>query len=505
MRAVVSLEDVRKSFGATRALDGVSFDLAEGEVHALVGENGAGKSTLINVLAGVVRPDSGRLVVDGVRRDFQTTHDAKSAGIATVFQELSLVDGLSIAENICAGRPPSRFGLIDRRSQWARSVEALRMLGVQLQPEMTVGRLLASQRQLVEVAKALDQISATAGTEGRARVLILDEPTSALNPDEKSALFRAVRALRSQGVAIIYISHHLDEVLALADRITVLRDGATVWTRPAAGMDSDTMVRAMVGRDVQRAVRSRVSAGDEIARFEDVGARGRIEGVSFSLRRGEILGVAGLDGSGRESVARLLAGIERSTSGRIVLAGRDHPGSLRAAMALGLGYVPDDRKTLGLFLDMPIAENAVAAGLSSVSRLGLMNADAIRLAGAGVMKRHGVKADSPRRAVSALSGGNQQKVLFGKWLRRDPAILVVEEPTKGVDIGAKRDIHDQLVAHARAGAAVLVVSSDLPELLELSDRIAVLHRGRIAGIVDGPTATEEMVMTLAAGATPRAA
>jgi len=243
----------------------------------------------------------------------------------------------------------------------------------------------------------------------------------------------------------------------------------------------------------------------EAARFEAVGRRGRIEGVSLSLHHGEILAVAGLDGSGRESLARLLAGLDRPDAGRITLAGRRHPGTLRGAMAVGLGYVPDDRKTLGLFLGLSIADNAVAADLNSVARRGLMRAEAVRDAGADLIRRHGVKADGPARTVGSLSGGNQQKVLFGKWLRREPTLLVVEEPTKGVDIGAKRDIHAALVAHAKAGAAVLVVSSDLPEILELADRILVLRRGRVAGILDGATASEEAVMALASGSAAAAA
>jgi ribose transport system ATP-binding protein len=312
-------------------------------------------------------------------------------------------------------------------------------------------------------------------------------------------LFGAVRALREQRVGIIYISHHLDEVVALADRITVLRDGATVWTRPASAVDTDTLVRAMVGRDVQRVQRSRAIGTSEGARFERVTRRGRVQNLSFSLYRGEILAVAGLDGSGRESVARLLAGVERPDSGNIMLDNTVHPGSLRAAMARGVGYVPDDRKGLGLFLGMSIAANAAAATLGSVSRWGLVRTDVMMERGAQVIRRHGVKADSPRQNVGALSGGNQQKVLFGKWLLRDPSILVVEEPTKGVDVGAKRDIHDQLIAHARAGSAVLVVSSDMPEILELADRILVLHRGRMIGVLDGATATEETVMALVSG------
>jgi rhamnose transport system ATP-binding protein len=497
MRPVVSLQNIRKSFGGTRALEGVSLDIVPGEVHALVGENGAGKSTLINVLSGVVRADAGALVVEGAHRSFQNPQDAKSAGIATVFQELSLVDGLSVAENICAGQPPSRFGLVDRSEQRARAAQAMALLGVSLPPDAPVGRLMASQRQLVEIAKALDQLVQRNGPDRAVRVLVLDEPTSALNADEKAALFSAIRKLRGQGLTVVYISHHLDEVLALADRITVLRDGANVWTGPAAGLDAEMLVRAMVGRRLERTLRPPRRAGEELARLEHVSRFGKIEDVSLSLLRGEILAVAGLEGSGRETVGRLFAGLERADRGRVTLYGRSHAGSLRAAMAMGLAYIPDDRKTLGLFLDLPIAENVAASDLAGFARWGLMRQEELRVAGADLIRRYAVKADSPLRRVGALSGGNQQKVLFGKWLRRNPSMLIVEEPTKGVDVRAKRDIHDEIRARAQAGAAVLVASSDLPEILELADRIVVLNRGRVAGILEGASASEEAVMSLA--------
>ncbi|WP_162931663.1 sugar ABC transporter ATP-binding protein [Mesorhizobium sp. DCY119] len=506
MRTVISLEGVRKSFGATRALSGVSFDVRAGEVHALVGENGAGKSTLMNILAGVLRADSGSVTLDGTAVQFRTTHEAKAAGVATVFQELSLVDGLSVEENICAGWPPVRFGLVDRAEMRRRAEQALARLGMRLHPGAQVGKLLASQRQSVEIAKALDQLFHAGHARGHSvQVLILDEPTSALNAEEKLALFATVRALRAAGIGIIYISHHLDEAIALADRITVLRDGATVWTKPAVEVDADMLVRAMVGRDVQRAGRTRITSADAAATFHDVSRKGRLSGVTFSLCRGEVLAVAGLDGSGRETVARLLAGIERPDAGRIMLGGELHPGSLRAAMARGVGYVPDDRKALGLFTEMSIATNALAADLASISRLGFVSGGALISEGAEVIRRHRIKAAGPMQQVGALSGGNQQKVLFGKWLRRNPQVLIVEEPTKGVDIGAKREIHDQIVDHARAGAAVLVASSDLPEILELADRILVLYRGRLAGVLEGRSATEEQVMALASGSAIAAA
>lgn len=498
MDLLVQLEDVGRSFGATRALDRVSLDLRAGEVHALVGENGAGKSTLMNILSGVIRPDAGSIRLQGVPVRFRSTHHSRDMGIATVFQELSLVPGLDVAENICAGHAPTRFGLLDRRAMRRRAVAALGRLRLTLAPGARVENLLASQRQGVEIAKALDLLLHPARAD-LARVLILDEPTSALNTTEKQALFASVRALRADGVGIIYISHHLDEVLALADRITVLRDGSSVWTRDAAGLAREDLVSAMVGREIRRSDRLPARPGPVRASLRGVGIAGQVQGINLDLHAGEVLAVAGLDGSGREQVARLLAGLMRPDRGQVELLGKVHPGSLRAAMDRGLAYVPDDRKMLGLFLDLSLAANAVAADLGQVSRAGLVRETVLRAAGEETIRRLGVRAPHAQVRIGALSGGNQQKVLLAKWLRRSPQILIVEEPTKGVDIGAKRDIHAEIRALAQQGAAVLVASSDLPEVLELADRIVVLHWGQVAGELAAAGATEQAVMALAAG------
>lgn len=499
MDAMIALQGLTKSFGATHAVKDVSLDIKAGEVHALVGENGAGKSTLMNMMAGVLAPDTGRILLKGEPRELASPLAAARAGIATVFQELSLVDGLTVAENICAGHAPVRFGVIDRTAMNRRAASLLARLGTDLPVGAPVGKLLAGQRQLVEIAKAIGLLHLDDPPLRPVRTLILDEPTSALSADEKSRLFAEVRELRALGVGIVYISHHLSEVLALSDRITVLRDGAKVWTRPAAGLTSEDLVSAMVGRQVLRAARSVAVPGPELARIDGVTRAGGVQDLTLSVRGGEVLGVAGLDGSGRAVVARLLAGLDRPDEGRVTLAGKTRPVSLRAAMRAGVGYVPDDRKSLGLFLDMSVAANAVATDLAQVARAGLINEARIHAAGAKVISDHAVKAASPDVAVRSLSGGNQQKVLLGKWLRRAPRLLVVEEPTKGVDVGAKRDIHAQITALARSGAAVVIVSSDLPEILELSDRIAVMHRGRMTGLIDAATATEEQVMALASG------
>jgi ABC-type sugar transport system ATPase subunit len=500
MAEALEISSVSKSYGATKALVDVSFSILPGELHAIVGENGAGKSTLINILSGVTLPDEGSVKLGSQSLQLRSTQSARAAGIATVFQELSLAEALSVEENICAGREPARLGLIDRGELRRRAEETLQKLGVSLQPQMRVALLSQGQRQAVEIAKAIDLLThgRTAADPGL-RLLVLDEPTSALSADEKHALFRAVRALRDNGTRIIYISHHLDEVLDLADRITVLRDGRLVWTKPARGITNSDLVRAMVGRDIARAIRKRSERTSEAARFDAVGKSDQLTDVSFTLHHGEILAVAGLDGSGRECVGRLLSGIEKPDAGSITLKGAPCPANLIAAMARGLAYVPDDRKTKGLFLTQSIADNVSAADLDAVSSFGFVSNAKTKAMGAEVIERYGVKTTGPAQSVGALSGGNQQKVLLGKMMRRKPSVLVVEEPTKGVDISAKGDIHHLLAELAAAGAAVLVVSSDLPEILELADRILVLHRGRLAEIVEAVNASEERVMALASG------
>jgi ribose transport system ATP-binding protein len=499
MTGSLLIRGLTKAYGATKALTDVSFPILPGEVHAIVGENGAGKSTLINILSGVVQPDSGAIELGGKVLQFRSPKEARTAGIATVFQELSLAEALSVEENICAGRAPARLGLLDRKALRQRATAALNRLGVSIAPQLHVAALTQGQRQAVEIAKGIDQISHGRDGAGGFRLLILDEPTSALSADEKQALFNAVRKLRNGGTGIIYISHHLDEVRALADRVTVLRDGKLVWTRSAEGLTNADLVTAMVGRDISRGTRRRGRPSSEAARFDDVGKSGHLADVSFTLHHGEILAVAGLDGSGREHVGRLLAGLETPDRGSIMLKGEAHPTSLIDAMSRGLAYVPDDRKTQGLFLDRSITDNVCSADLAAASQYGFISAAKADALGTEVIARHGVKATGPGQPAGALSGGNQQKVLLGKMMRRQPTVLVIDEPTKGVDISAKGEIHDSLIALALSGAAVLVVSSDLPEILELADRILVLHRGRLAAVLDADGATEEIVMGHASG------
>ena len=499
MTSQLQISGITKTYGATMALKHVSITVNAGEIHAVVGENGAGKSTLIGILSGVVQPDSGAIEHGGKVLQFRYPKDARDAGIATVFQELSLAEALSVEENICAGRAPARFGILDPKELRQRATEALQILGVSIAPELQVSRLTQGQRQAVEIAKGIDQTLQTRSDVDGFRLLILDEPTSALSADEKQQLFNAVRKLRDGGTSIIYISHHLDEVRALADRVTVLRDGQLVWTRPAIDVTNADLVTAMVGREISRGLRRRGQQASEAARFENVSKSTHLADVSFTLHHGEILAVAGLDGSGREHVGRLLAGIERPDAGFVTLKGEARPANLIDAMSRGLAYVPDDRKTQGLFLDRSITDNVCSADLKAASKLGFVSKAKADSLAAEVIARHRVKASGPEQLAGALSGGNQQKVLLGKMMRREPSVLVVDEPTKGVDINAKGEIHDSLIALALSGAAVLIVSSDLPEILELADRIVVLHRGRLAAVLEAESASEEIVMRLASG------
>jgi len=489
---LLAVEGVSKSWGATAALSGVSFDLAGGEVLGIVGENGAGKSTLLGVLSGVVRPDAGALRLSGGMVELPSPRAARTAGIATVFQELSLAKNQTVMENVFAGRLPSRFGFVDRDALRRQTQALLDTLGLSISPDAVVGELPVSSQQVVEIAKAMS---------GEARILLLDEPTSALNADEKAALFRLVASLRAKGVGIVFISHHLEEVLALSDRIVVLRDGHVVSTVEAGRTDPQQLVHAMVGRAIEaRADGSSPSGGDILLDVEGLSDGAAVEGASLQVRCGEIVALAGLMGSGRSALAEMIVGLSRPAGGRMTLSGRAiAPGGIGEARRLGIGYVPPERKTQGLFLDLCVADNIAAARLSAYSRRGFLDRGAVRATAENYRRRLSIKCGGVDVDARALSGGNQQKVLLAKWLDIGPRLLVVEEPTKGVDIAAKQDIHRELAALAGSGAGVLVVSSDLPEILSLAHRVLVMHRGRIVADLDCAGAGEQEIVAKASG------
>jgi ABC-type sugar transport system ATPase subunit len=492
---LLEIQEVSKAFAGTQALSRVSFMLAAGEVHALVGENGAGKSTLMNIAAGVLQPDEGSIRMAGETISIDSPRRARALGIGIVFQELSLVESLSVAENIFVDRVPTRGGLVDWRRLEQRTRAILAPFGLAVDPWAVVGDLPVSQRQLVEIAKALSL---------DVRVFILDEPTSALPPDEVEALFAIIRRLRAQGIGIIYISHHLAEVFAIADRVTVLRDGGVISTKPVSDCDMDGVIRAMVGRDIgEIPARARRSAGPPLLEVRGLSRTKTFESVDLTLRAGEIVGLAGLMGAHRSELGRALGGALRPTAGEIRVSGQSiHRPSVRVALRHGIAYLTDERKHDGLFLDMSIADNVIAPALQRFSRLGVVDAKAAADAAQRQMDRLRIKAPDAGQIVGRLSGGNQQKVMLAKMLQADPRILVIDEPSKGVDIATKQDIHSLLRGLADAGATLLVISSDLPELLALCDRIIVMRDGQIAGEIDGSEATEETILAMAAGSPP---
>ncbi|SMX47814.1 sugar ABC transporter ATP-binding protein [Maliponia aquimaris] len=491
MPPLLELAGATKRFGPTLALAGVDFDLERGEVHALLGENGAGKSTALGLMYGVTTPDEGEVRIGGTPVHLGSIAQAQAQGVSCVFQELSLAEGLSVAENIFAGRAPQRGGWID----WTRLRREARTLlddfEMTIDVRARVGDLPVGARQVVEIAKALSL---------DAKILLLDEPTSALAPDEKQALFRLIRRLTARGLGVVYVSHHLSEVLDIADRITVFRDGRRVSCRNAAETTEAEIVEDMVGRKLGETASGPARIpGAEIARLEGVHLTGRLDGIDLALRQGEIVGLAGLLGSGAPDIGEVLAGLARPTVGTITLDGHSHsPRGFRAALARGVGFVPQDRKTEGLFLDMSLRGNLIAAALPAHSRLGLLSTARARATSDRAIRDFSIRTPDDRPAMASLSGGNQQKVMLAKWLATGPRLLVVNEPTKGVDIRSKRQIHDSLRSAAEAGVSVLVISSDFPELIEISDRVLVVRKGRIAGALG--KGTEAELIALASGA-----
>jgi ribose transport system ATP-binding protein len=489
---LLEVEAISKSFAGTRALSRTSFALAPGEVHALVGENGAGKSTLVNIIAGVLQPDEGCIRIAGETVSVANPRQAQALGIGTVFQELSLVDSLSVAENIFVTRAPARLGVIDWRRLSERTRAILSPFGIEVDPMALLSALPVSKRQLVEIAKALSL---------DVRILLLDEPTSALPLDEVETLFAIIRRLRAQGIGIIYITHRIAEIFAIADRVTVLRDGRLVTTRRVADCDSDAIIRAMIDRDIEAsAERPRSGASAPLLEAKGLARANSFEPIDLTLHAGEIVGLAGLIGARRSELGRVLAGALRPTAGEIRIHGRSvRPGSIGRAMRRGIAYLTDERKTDGLFLDMSVADNVIAPALGWYARFGLIDDHAGLNAAQQRMRELRIRARDGREIVARLSGGNQQKVMIAKGLETRPEVFIADEPTKGVDIGAKQEIHHILRELAAGGAALLIISSDLPELLRLCDRILVMREGRIVGELGHAAATEEAIMTMAAG------
>ncbi|MFL5734995.1 MAG: sugar ABC transporter ATP-binding protein [Chloroflexia bacterium] len=489
----IQVQHVSKSFGGVQALQDVHFEIFPGEVHALLGENGAGKSTLIKIITGVHQPDAGEMLLEGQPVRFSNTREAQEQGITAIYQEPSLFPDLDVAENIMVGRQPAgRFG-IDWKRMYREAGDLLRRLHVSIDPRTKARDLSVAQQQLVEIARALSI---------NAKVLIMDEPTSSLTLGEVQELFAIVRQLRDAGAAIVFISHRLEELFALADRVTILRDGTYVGTRDMTGVTTEELIRMMVGRALGELFpKQAVEAGEVVLEVKGLGREGTFSDVSFRLRKGEILGMSGLIGAGRTNVARALFGTEPATAGSIKLFGKQvsiqNPD---AAMALGIGYVPEDRKEHGLVLKMSIADNITLPVVGRFATLGWLNDAREMQAAREASKKLEVKMASVEQKAGELSGGNQQKVVLAKWLETQPKVLILDEPTRGIDVGTKAAVHGLMSALAAQGVAILMISSELPEILGMSDRILVMREGRLTGEFSRAEATQEKLMAAATGA-----
>ncbi|GAA4299813.1 sugar ABC transporter ATP-binding protein [Klenkia terrae] len=490
---VLALRDVTKSFGAVAALRDARLELRAGSAHALVGENGAGKSTLVKILAGVHGPSSGQVLLDGEPVTLDGPAAARAAGIAVIYQEPTLFPDLSVAENIFMGRQPLGAGRrIDKARLHADCAALFERLGVALDPARPARGLSIADQQMVEIAKAISF---------EARVLVMDEPTAALSGVEVERLFAVARALRDGGAAVLFISHRFDEVFDLCDTITVMRDGAWVATSPTSELTVDQVIRMMVGRDVAELFpKQDVVPGEVVLQVEGLGSTGVFTDVSFEVRAGEIVALAGLVGAGRSEVVRAVFGVDAYDAGSVTVAGtRLKGGSPAAAMAAGIALVPEDRRQQGLVMELSVERNATLTRRWALSRFGWLTGRAERATAADWTQRMQVKAARLSDPVATLSGGNQQKVVLAKWLSTEPRVLIVDEPTRGIDVGTKSEVHRLMSSLAAEGLAVVMVSSELPEVLGMADRVLVMHEGRLVADIPRSRADEDSVMLAATG------
>jgi rhamnose transport system ATP-binding protein len=495
--ALLEAKSIVKTYAGVQALKGVSFDLLEGEVHALVGENGAGKSTLIKIMTGAVKADSGSLFVSGQPVLHNDPGVARSLGIAAIYQQPALFPHLTVSENIAlALETGSVWRKVNWKARHAQTEKLLERIGASIDPDRAASTLSMPEQQLVEIAKAI-------GAE--VKILIMDEPTASLTDREVESLFSVVRLLRSHGVGIIYISHRLEEILYIADRITVLRDGETIATTRKEQTACSELISMIAGRELAAIFPKRdVPVGDVVFELRNVGNRLRnLHDISLSVRSGEILGVAGLVGSGRTELAESIFGLTPAESGEIRLRGVSVPiPSPLAAIRLGIGYVPEDRRQHGVILNLPVAVNTSLANLKAVSRGGLIDATEEQKLAERYVEQLRIKTPSVHADLDMLSGGNQQKVALARWLAIEPSVLILDEPTQGVDVGSKSEIHRLMIDIAERGVAIIMISSELPEILGMSDRIAVMRAGAIAGVLSKAEATQHRILSLALGHTP---
>ena len=491
--AAVEMANVSKSFPGVQALDGVTFGVRKGEVHALLGENGAGKSTLMKILAGAQPADAGEIRLEGEPVRIHSPQDAQQLGISVIYQEFNLVPALSVAENIFLGREPTGpLGVMRWRQLYGDADALLERVGVSMDVRAPVDRLSVAHQQVVEIAKALSMA---------ATVLVMDEPSSALTEHELENLFVLIRGLKAEGVSIVYISHRLEEIFEIADRVTVLRDGQHVRTADVSEVTRGDLIRWMVGREVDESSQlTGTGPGEERLVVEGIRVPGKLHDVSFSVRRGEVVGLTGLVGAGRTELARAIFGADPTHEGRVLLDGEEvHLRSPKDAVRLGVGLVPEDRKLQGLVLGMNVRENSTLSSLRSLCTLGFVRGRQERAHTSGQVEALSIRTPTIEQLVRNLSGGNQQKVVLAKWLLSNCRVLMFDEPTRGVDVGAKAEIHQLIRELANRGVAILMISSELPEVLNVSDRILVMHDGRIVGALGREEATQEGIMHLATG------
>jgi ribose transport system ATP-binding protein len=488
----LEMKGISKRFPGVTALDGVDFGVRPGEVQLLMGENGAGKSTLMKILSGAYPKDSGSISLSGVETEIRSPHHGRELGIAMIYQEMTLVPQLSVAENIFLGREPARWGIIDRKEMNREASRLLARLHADFSPEELAGDLPVARQQMVEISRALSL---------NARILVMDEPTAPLSGREVTELFSIIRELRASGVAIVYISHRLEEARMIGDRVTVLRDGRLAGESPLAGISDTELIKLMVGRDLASFFPEMAEPSPkEVLRVEGLARPGVFGPVSFTVNAGEILGFAGLVGSGRTEIARCLAGADIPAEGTVTLDGKAvRLVSPRSSKKAGIALLPEDRKGQGLVLGLPVLENSSLPSLERFTRHGIINGKAERREVAGLVERMQLRPPDLDRVVGNLSGGNQQKVVLAKWLGVAPRVMVFDEPTRGIDVGAKHEVYLLMKELAAAGMAIIFISSDLTEVLGLSHRVAVMHQGKIAGIMPRSGATPENVMALAMG------
>jgi ribose transport system ATP-binding protein len=486
---LLEMRGITKHFPGVTALDGVDFELERGEVHVILGENGAGKSTLIKMLSGAYQPDEGEILFEGEPVRIPSAAVAQGLGISTIYQEFNLVPQLTVAENVFLGRQPRRLGIVDRRRMREEARRLLERIKVRVDPDALVSALGVAQRQMVEIAKALSL---------EARVLIMDEPTASLSGQEVQRLFEIVRGLKQEEVGVIFISHHLEEVTEIGDRVTVLRDGKLVGQVPAT-TDHSELVRMMVGRSIEdQFPRRRPEIGDVLLEVRDLSREGALEDVSLRVRAGEVVGIAGIVGAGRTELARAIFGVDPVDSGEVwVERRRMERFDPREAKNRGIGFITEDRQRQGIVPPLSVAENLVLASLGKSTSLGLVNRGEQRSRAQKMIDELNIRTPGPEQEVRYLSGGNQQKTVIGKWLLADSRVLIMDEPTRGIDVGAKVEIYELMNELTEQGAGILMISSDLPEVLGMSDRILVMAGGRITGELSGEEATQERVMTLA--------